>query len=113
LFPARQEQCNCFLPDRNLPDVLNPTRNLLEVLNWFETKCGFPDDPEPQMTLYLQRIEALCICRAELERAGVIDPRKRHYRPEGDLSSAEIQALAETDGYSNQEDNDDEEPAEE
>ncbi|KAG8685045.1 hypothetical protein FRC11_011208, partial [Ceratobasidium sp. 423] len=70
-------------------------------------------DPEPQMTLYLQRIEALCIRRAELERAGVIDPRKHRYRPEGDLSSAEIQALAETDRYSDQEDNDDEEPAEE
>ncbi|KAG8718949.1 hypothetical protein FRC11_003452, partial [Ceratobasidium sp. 423] len=59
------------------------------------------------------RIEALCIRPAELERAGVINPWKHRYHPKGNLSSAKIQALAKTDGYSDQEDNDNEEPAEE
>ncbi|KAG8732937.1 hypothetical protein FRC11_009933 [Ceratobasidium sp. 423] len=43
-------------------------------------------EPEGKMTQYLQRIEALCIRRTELERAGIIEPRKRRYRPDGDLS---------------------------
>jgi hypothetical protein len=42
-------------------------------------------NPEPQMTRYLQHIEALCIRRAELERAGIIEPRKRRYWPEADI----------------------------
>ncbi|EUC60617.1 hypothetical protein RSOL_355980, partial [Rhizoctonia solani AG-3 Rhs1AP] len=46
-------------------------------------------EPEGQMIRYLQRIEALCIRRAELERAGVIEPRKRRYRPDDDMSGFE------------------------
>ncbi|CAE6421957.1 unnamed protein product [Rhizoctonia solani] len=41
-------------------------------------------NPEPQMTKHLQRIEALGIRRAELERDGTIKPRKRRYRPDDD-----------------------------
>ncbi|EUC61793.1 hypothetical protein RSOL_407020 [Rhizoctonia solani AG-3 Rhs1AP] len=47
-------------------------------------------EPEGQMTRYLQRIEALCIRRGELERAGIIEPRKRRYRPDDDMSDLEV-----------------------
>ncbi|KDN34386.1 hypothetical protein RSAG8_12519, partial [Rhizoctonia solani AG-8 WAC10335] len=55
------------------------------VKTLYHTTSGV--NPEPQMTKHLQHIEALGIRQAKLERAGVIEPRKHWYCPNGDVEN--------------------------
>jgi hypothetical protein len=56
-------------------------------------------NPEPQMVLHLQRLEALSMRRAELEREGVLPEKRRRYIPaRGEPLNEANYAAAEEDG---------------